>query len=116
MDDRRAVLERRLRVDDDRQRVVLDDHVLGGVDDRVLVRAEDDGDGLADVADLAAASGQWSGTWTSTPGGTQTIGHGAAMSVMSSPVNTASTPSRSRAAVSIETIRACASGERTIAA
>jgi hypothetical protein len=66
---------------------------------------------------LPRASGQWSGTRISTPGGTQTIGHGAAMSAMSSPVKTASTPGRALAAsVSIETIFACASGERTIAA
>ena len=51
---RRRVLERRLRIDDDGQRVVLDDHLLGGVDHGVLVPADDRGDALADVADLAA--------------------------------------------------------------
>ena len=53
VDERRAVLERRLGVDDDRQRVVLDEDVLGGVDDRVAVLADDDRDGVADVLDLA---------------------------------------------------------------
>jgi hypothetical protein len=53
----------------------------------------------------------------STPLGAHTIGHGAATSVRSSPVKTASTPGCALAAVvSIETIRAWASGERTIAA
>ncbi len=47
------VLERLLGVDDHGQRVVLDEHLLGGVDDRVLVLADDDGDALADVLDLA---------------------------------------------------------------
>ena len=50
----RAVLERRLRVDDDRLRVVLDDHLLGGVEDAVLVAADDDRDRVADALDLAA--------------------------------------------------------------
>jgi hypothetical protein len=35
------------------QRVVLDEHLLGGVDDGVLVVAEHDRDALADVLDLA---------------------------------------------------------------
>ncbi len=62
------------------------------------------------------ASGQCSGVLTSTPGGTQAIGSGAAKS-RSSAVNTPWMPSRSSAAEpSMETIRACASGERTIAA
>jgi hypothetical protein len=54
----------------------------------------------------------------STPGGTHTIGSGPAKSLaMSSPVRTATTPSRSRAAdVSMEVIAACASGERTTTA
>ena len=53
---------------------------------------------------------------TSTPGGTQAIGNGAARST-SLPVKTATTPGYSLAAdVSIETIFACASGERTNAA
>jgi hypothetical protein len=44
------------------------------------------------------------------------MGSGASQSV-SSPVNTPWTPSRSRAAeASIDVMRACASGERTIAA
>jgi hypothetical protein len=53
---------------------------------------------------------------TSTPGGTQAIGRASVMS-RSSLVKTATTPSRSLAAeVSIETIFAWASGERTHAA
>ena len=54
VDDRSAVLERLLRVGDDRERVVLDHDLLGRVDHRVLVLAEDDRDRVADVADLAA--------------------------------------------------------------
>src|SRR4051812_34119600 len=66
---------------------------------------------------LPRASGQWSGVLTSTPGGTQAIGSGAARSVMSSPVSTSLTPLRpSSADLSIETMLACASVERTIAA
>ena len=63
-------------------------------------------------------SGQCSGVLISTPGGAQTIGSGPAKSpAMSSPVSTATTPSRSSAAeVSIEVIAACASGERTTTA
>jgi hypothetical protein len=59
--------------------------------------------------------GQCSGVLISTPGGAQTIGSGPAKSeAMSSPVSTATTPSRSLAAeVSMDVIAACASGERT---
>ena len=45
--------ERLLGIDDHGQRVVLDEHLLGGVDDAVLVVADDDRDALADVLDLA---------------------------------------------------------------
>ena len=45
----RGALERLLRVDDRGQRVVVDEHVLGGVDHRVAVAADDDGDRVADV-------------------------------------------------------------------
>ena len=54
VDERRAVFERRLGVDDHGQRLVLDEHILGRVDDRVLVLAEDGRHGLTDVLDLAA--------------------------------------------------------------
>jgi hypothetical protein len=54
VDDRRAVLERLLGVDDDGQRVIVDDDLAGRVDDGVLVGAEHDGHRLADVADLVA--------------------------------------------------------------
>jgi hypothetical protein len=50
----RLVPQRLLDVDDDRQRLVLDVHLLRRVDDRVLVHADDHRDPLADVADLAA--------------------------------------------------------------
>ncbi len=46
-----AALERGLRVGDDGQRVVLDQDVLGGVDHRVAVVADHDGDRIADVLD-----------------------------------------------------------------
>ena len=76
------------RVHDDGQRVVLDDHLLGGVDDAVLARADHDGDGLADVLDgrrgLAATSRR---ALTSTPGGTHAIGR-PGPSVRSSAVKT----------------------------
>ena len=49
-----AILERRLGIDDDGQRLVLHDDLLGGVDHGVLVGADDRGHALADVADLAA--------------------------------------------------------------
>ena len=52
VDERGAVLERLLGVDDHGQRVVVDEHLLGRVDDRVLVLADHDGDALADVLDL----------------------------------------------------------------
>ena len=51
--ERRAVLERRLGIGDHRQRVVLDDDVLGRVDHAVAVLADDERDGVADVLDLA---------------------------------------------------------------
>jgi hypothetical protein len=51
--ERRPGLEGLLGVDHHGQRVVLDDDLLGGVDDAVLVAADDDGDGLADVLDDA---------------------------------------------------------------
>lgn len=54
VDERRAVLERGLGVDHHRQRLVVDEHVFRGVDHRVLVLADDDGHGVADVADLPA--------------------------------------------------------------
>ena len=52
VDERRAVVERRLDVGDHRQRVVLDQDLLGGVDDRVAVRADHERDRVADVVDL----------------------------------------------------------------
>src|SRR3954469_15050650 len=56
---------------------------------------------------------QGGGLLTSTPGGAQAIGSGASRST-SVPTNTACTPGYALAAeVSIETILACASGERT---
>src|SRR4051812_24325583 len=62
------------------------------------------------------ASAQCSGVRTSTPGGTQAIGSGAAL-VTSSPAYTARTPgSASAALLSSDVIFACASGERTNAA
>src|SRR5947207_16000878 len=63
-------------------------------------------------------SGQCSGVLIGTPGGAQTSGIGPAKSGdRSSPVKAATTPLCSSAAdVSTETIVACASGERTIAA
>ena len=54
VDERRA-LERLLGIGDDRQRLVLDDHVLGGVDDRVAILAEHDRDRVADVVDRRRA-------------------------------------------------------------
>ena len=61
------------------------------------------------------ASGQCSADFISTPGGTQAIGIGDSR-FTSSPVKTPNTPGASFAAsVSIETIFACASVERTIA-
>ena len=60
-------------------------------------------------------SGQRSGILTSTPGGAHAIGSGASRSLRSSPVKIAVTPgSASAADVSIETMFACASVERTI--
>ena len=65
-----AGLERRLGVDDDRQRVVLDDDLLGGVDDRVAVGADDHRDRVADVLDLALGERPSARrVLTSTPGG-----------------------------------------------
>ena len=52
--DEHLVAQRRLRVGHDRQRLVLDDDLLGGVHDGVAVLAEDDGDRIAHVLDLAA--------------------------------------------------------------
>ena len=49
--DQRSAGDRRLGVGHDRQRVVLDDHVLGGVDDRVAVGADDQRNGVAHVLD-----------------------------------------------------------------
>ena len=61
------------------------------------------------------ASGQCSADFISTPGGTHAIGIGDSR-FTSSPVNTPCTPVAAfAAAVSIETILACASVERTIA-
>jgi hypothetical protein len=47
------VLEGLLQVHDDRERVVLDEDVLGGVDDGVAVVADDGGDRVAHVVDRA---------------------------------------------------------------
>ena len=52
--DEDLVLQRLLDVDDDGQRLVLDLDVGGGVDDDVLVVADDERDGVADVADAVA--------------------------------------------------------------
>ena len=52
--DERVVLQRLLDVDDDGQRLVLDEHVLDGIHDDVLVVADDHRDGVADMADAAA--------------------------------------------------------------
>src|SRR2546427_200303 len=41
VEDRRSVLERSLRIGHDRERVILDHDLLGGVDDRVAVLPED---------------------------------------------------------------------------
>jgi hypothetical protein len=115
VDERRAVLERRLDVGDDRQRVVLDEDVLAASIDRVAVLADDDGDGSPTCLTSSLASGQCSGALTSTPGGTQAIGRPDSSS-RSLPVMTACTPGRAFAAsVSTETMRAWASGERMIA-
>ena len=116
-DERRAVLERRLGIHDGRLRVVLDDHVLGGVDRGVpVVAATTTATGSPTCLTSPRLSGQWSGVLISTPGGAQTIGSGPAKSpAMSSPVSTATTPARSCAAeVSIEVIVGVRLGERTI--
>ena len=47
----RPTFERLLRIDDDGQRLVLDDHVLDRVHHAVAILADDDGDGVADVVD-----------------------------------------------------------------
>jgi hypothetical protein len=52
--ERRPLRQRLLGVDDDGQRVVLDEDLLGGVHHAVLVVADDDRDRLADVLDGAA--------------------------------------------------------------
>ena len=71
------VLQGRLGVDDDRQRLVLDDDVLGGVDDGVAVVADDRRRPASPTwLTLPLASGQCSGVLTSTPGGTHAIGSG----------------------------------------
>ena len=53
VDEVRALVQRGLDVRDDRERVVLDEDVLGGVDRDAAVGAEDDRDGVADVLDDA---------------------------------------------------------------
>ena len=53
VDERRAVLERRLEVGDRGQRLVVDEDVLGRVLHLVAAVADDDGDRVADVVDLA---------------------------------------------------------------
>ncbi len=77
------VAQRRLEVGDDRQRLELDEHVLGGVDHRVAVGADDDGDGVADVLDARPwRRGQCSVALISTPGGTQAIGSAPGVDVL----------------------------------
>src|SRR3954447_13083322 len=58
---RRALFEGLLRVDHDRLRVVLDDHLLGSVDHAVLVGADHDGDWVANALDLAGLQGPVAG-------------------------------------------------------
>ena len=100
-----------LRIDDRRQRVVLDVDQLRGVLALVAAVGEHHRDRLADEArpcrrPAAAAP--------SRPGTSATAVSGSAASARSSAVNTATQPSsRSAAEVSIATIRACAIGERT---
>ena len=57
VDEVRPVLERLLDVDDHRQRVVLDQHLLGGVDHRVAVGADHERDRVADAVDLVLGDG-----------------------------------------------------------
>ena len=112
-----AALERLLGVDDDRQRVVLDDDVLGGVDDRVAVGADDDGDRVADVLDGALGqrpvrrrvdvdAGRH-------PGQRE---RRLEVEVLAGEDGLDAVAARARREVSIEVIVACASGERTNAA
>jgi hypothetical protein len=52
-----SVVECGLEIHDDRQRVVLDQDLLGGVDHRVAVGADHERDGIADAVDLVLGDG-----------------------------------------------------------
>ena len=109
------VLERLLRVDDDRQRVVLDDDLLGGVDDAVLVAADHDGDGLADVLDGVARQRPRLGRLDLDARRHPRHRHRAVECQVLGGEHAVDTGRLRAADASIETIRACASVERTTA-
>ena len=113
----RAVLERRLDVDDHRQRVVLDDDLLGGVDDRVAVVADHERDRVADVVDLVLGERPVRRVVDLDP--RRDPGHRQRrleVEVVAGEDGVHARRTPWRRDVSIETIFACASGERTNAA
>ena len=117
VDERRAFLERLLGVGDHRQRVVLDDDVLGRVDHRVAVIADHERDRVADVLDLVLGQRPVIGRVDRRLRAAPTPSAGAPPCRDPRSCRPPQTPSRALAAeVSIETIFACASGERTNAA
>ncbi len=106
--------EGRLWVDHDRQRLVLDQNLLGRVDDRVAVLAEHDGDRIPHVLDGLPRERPVLGVVDLHARRHPRQWQRPARSARSAPVKTAWTPGHSRAAaVSIDVIRAFASGERT---
>ena len=107
MQQRRARLERRFRIDDDGQRLPLDVDQIATVLGDVGRRRDDHGDRLADEASLVGRHTRCSGARSSSR--MIPLGTNGNRSAKSAPVNTATTPSTASAAdVSIETIRACA--------
>ena len=86
------LLERPLGVGHDLLGLILDDHLLGGVDHRVAIAPHHHGDRVATCLTSPRLSGQASGLLTSTPGGLHTDAIPLLKSpARSSPVNTATT-------------------------
>ena len=110
-----AARDRRLGIDDRRQRLVLDEHVLGRVGDGVAILADHDRDRVADVLDLPAGQRPVrrvvdldAGRRPGHRQRTTEIGH-----VLAGEDRVDARAARAAAEVSIEVILAWASGERT---
>ena len=109
---RRALGQRGLDAGRHRQRLVVDEHALGGVLGEVAVARDDDADGLADVARDVDGGRVVDDARADAP-----KRRDASARRRRRPVTTPITPgSASAAEASMAPMRACANGERTMAA